>query len=140
MNKYITGVLFVYAISIAHAQQFSSADSLPTDTGDTQFQLPVFSTTGADAEADMDQQDVSSLLQSSKDVFTQFSSFQFSNARYRLRGYAAENQMIMINGINVNSLETGFATWSNWGGLNDVTRYTETRFGLGANRYGFSGP
>ncbi|MFZ9296372.1 MAG: hypothetical protein ACO259_09225, partial [Bacteroidia bacterium] len=121
MNKYITGVLFVYAISIAHAQQFSSADSLPTDTGDTQFQLPVFSTTGADAEADMDQQDVSSLLQSSKDVFTQFSSFQFSNARYRLRGYAAENQMIMINGINVNSLETGFATWSNWGGLNDVT-------------------
>ena len=120
--------------------QLAPSDSSSTDSLEQQFQLPVFSTTGADAESDMDQQDVSSLLQSSKDVFTQFSSFQFSNARYRMRGYAAENQMIMINGINVNNLETGFSTWSNWGGLNDVTRFTETRFGLGPNRYGFSGP
>lgn len=140
MIKPVLGLMIFGMVFNLHAQQNIGTDSLPADTSESQFQLPVFSTTGADAESDMDQQDVSSLLQSSRDVFTQFASFQFSNARYRLRGYAAENQMIMINGINVNNLETGFSTWSNWGGLNDVTRYTETRFGLGPNRYGFSGP
>lgn len=110
------------------------------DTTLNNYNIPIFSTSGSDAESDIDQQDASSLLQSSKDVFTQFSSYQFSASRYRIRGYSAENQQVMINGVNMNNLETGFSTWSNWGGLNDVTRYTENRFGVFANRYGFSGP
>jgi hypothetical protein len=85
----------------------------------------------------LEQQDVSSLLMSSRDVFTQFASFQFGPARYRMRGYMAENQTVMINGVNVNNLETGFSAWSNWGGLNDVTRYVENRFGVVANRLWF---
>lgn len=104
------------------------------------YSIPVFSTGGSDAESDLDEQDVSSLLQSSKDLFTQFASFQFGVARYRLRGYSGENQVVMLNGVNVNNAETGFSSWSSWGGLNDVTRFTETRFGNVANRYGFSGP
>jgi hypothetical protein len=110
------------------------------DTANSNYNIPIFSTTGADAESDLDQQDASSLLQSSRDVFTQFASFQFGAARYRMRGYPAENQQVMVNGVNMNNLETGFSSWSNWGGLNDVTRYTENRFGVFANRYGFSGP
>lgn len=104
------------------------------------YTIPIFSTSGGDAESDLDEQDVSSLLQSSKDLFTQFASFQFGAVRYRMRGYAAENQIVMINGVNVNNPETGFSSWSSWGGLNDVTRLIETRFGNGANRYGFAGP
>lgn len=102
-------------------------------------ELPLFSTSGGEAEADLEQQDVSSLLQSSRDVFTQFASFHFGVGRYRMRGLLAENQLVMINGNNVNNLETGFSVWSNWGGLNDVTRFVETRFGLSACRSGFSG-
>ena len=103
------------------------------------YTVPIFSTGGSDAESELDEQDASSLLQSSKDLFTQFASFQFGVARYKLRGYPAENQVIMINGIPVTNPETGTSSWSSWGGLNDVTRYTETRFGTGPNRYGFSG-
>jgi len=109
------------------------------DTTQTKFNIPIFSTSGGDVDNDLEQQDVSALLQSSRDVFTQFSSFQFGVGRYRMRGYLAENQLIMINGVNVNNVETGFSSWSNWGGLNDVTRFVETRFGNVANRYGFSG-
>jgi hypothetical protein len=58
--------------------------------------------------------------------------------RYRLRGYMAENNMIMVNGINVNNLETGFSSYSG-GGLNDVTRFVEQRIGITPNRLGFSG-
>lgn len=134
-----------FVIIFLSKQFFSQHDSIreiekKADTTQLSFNIPIFSTTGSDAESDIDQQDVSSLLQSSKDVFTQFSSFQFGNSRYRMRGYTAENQEIMINGVNVNNLETGYSSWSSWGGLNDVTRYTENRFGNVNNRYGFSGP
>ena len=69
----------------------------------------------------------------------QFASFQFGALRYRMRGYAPENQLIMINGINAGNLETGVSSWGSWGGLNDVTRYSEIRFGNTSNRYSFSG-
>ncbi|HEX2617425.1 MAG TPA: hypothetical protein VHL57_07770, partial [Flavobacteriales bacterium] len=39
----------------------------------------------------------------------------------------------------VNDLETGLASFSNWGGLNDVTRWMETRTGISASRYNFGG-
>jgi hypothetical protein len=139
IKKVYFSILFLFYLTV-----FSQTDSIQvkfeqSDTSISNFNIPIFSTTGADAESEIDQQDVSSLLQSSKDVFIQFSSFQFGAARFRMRGYSAENQQIMINGVNVNNLETGFSSWSSWGGLNDVTRYTENRFGNVSNRYGFSG-
>lgn len=137
--------LLFFFLLIGTLNSFSQADTSllvdrQLDTVGFNVNLPIYSTTGEDAESEMDQQDVSSLLQSSRDVFTQFSSFQFGAARYRMRGYTAENQQVMINGVNVNNLETGYSSWSNWGGLNDVTRYTENRFGNVNNRYSFSGP
>lgn len=140
IQRIFTAALIIYA-----GVAFSQADSANvkdahSDTAATSFNIPIFSTSGGDVDADLEQQDVSSLLMSSRDVFTQFASFQFGAGRYRMRGYMAENQMVMINGVNVNNLETGFSAWSNWGGLNDVTRYVETRFGTVSNRLGFSGP
>jgi hypothetical protein len=129
-------VLIIFSISV-YAQTDSTAAALVDTTNATNINLPIFSTSGGDVEGDLEQQDVSSLLMSSKDVFTQFSSFQFGAARYRMRGYMAENQQVLVNGVNVNSLETGFSSWSNWGGLNDVTRYTENRFGIVAGRMSF---
>jgi hypothetical protein len=127
----------------AHGQQSDTLlikdSQADTSVANTNFNVPIFSTSGADADSDMDNQDISGLLQSSKDVFTQFASFQFGTARYRMRGYAQENQLVLINGINVNNPETGTSAWSSWGGLNDVTRFTETRFGNGPNRLAFSG-
>lgn len=129
----------VFSISAGAQTDSTGTNRDKLDSTEAGYNLPIFSTSGADAESDQDQQDVSSLLQSSRDVFTQFSSFQFGNARYRVRGYAPENQLVMINGVNVNNLETGFSTWSSWGGLNDVTRYIENKVGVVNNRLLFSG-
>jgi len=134
--------LLCFASILLMQDAFSQTDTTKVAPGDTSsaFNIPIFSTSGGDVDADLEQQDASALLMSSRDVFTQFGIFQFGAARYRMRGYLAENQMVMVNGVNVNNLETGFSSWSSWGGLNDVTRYTENRFGNVSNRYGFSGP
>ncbi|MBK9284439.1 MAG: hypothetical protein IPM51_08975 [Sphingobacteriaceae bacterium] len=145
-HKLLIAVLVLFSITtIAQEEPVKSGiDSthihdLQNDSNSTKFNIPIFSTSGGDVDADLEQQDVSSLLSSSRDVFLQFASFQFGASRYRTRGYMAENQQVMINGVNVNNVETGFSSWSNWGGLNDVTRYVETRFGNFSNRLGFSG-
>lgn len=139
MIKKIIAVVCVLVWSSLGAQNDSTDVKENTDSLSTKFNVPLFSTSGGDVDNDLEQQDVSSLLASSRDVFAQFASFQFGVGRYRMRGYMAENNMIMVNGVNVNNLETGFSSWSSWGGLNDVTRYVEQRIGITPNRLGFSG-
>lgn len=139
-NKSYSLILVLFVVFSRAQVDSTAAKELNNDSTANKFNIPIFSTSGGEADSDMDQQDVSSLLMSSRDVFTQFASFQWGVARYRMRGYMAENQQVMINGVNVNNLETGFSAWSNWGGLNNVTRFVETRVGNVANRLGFSGP
>lgn len=135
------GIFFLlfFALEISNAQ----IDTTRTDFQDTASvngaanRLPVFTTSAGDLDADMESQDVSSVLQSSRDVFTATAGFSFSNARFRIRGYSSEYQSVFINGINVNNSETGFASWSAWGGLNDVTRFMEVRTGIAASRVAF---
>lgn len=141
--KFYLVLSFVFGVVITEAQisnmdSTSVQDNQRADSTKTNFNIPIFSTSGADADSDMDQQDASALLQSSRDVFTQFSSFQFGAARYRMRGLQSENQIIMINGVVVNNSENGIASWSSWGGLNDVTRYVENRVGSTSSRLNFA--
>ncbi|MBL7933393.1 MAG: hypothetical protein JNL60_15915 [Bacteroidia bacterium] len=100
--------------------------------------VPLFNTSADMSGSESGQQDMVALLQASKDVFTQFAGGQWSIAQFRLRGYASSEQQISVNGMGIYNLENGSSSWSNWGGLNDVTRFTETRFGLGPGRYVFA--
>lgn len=99
-----------------------------------------YSISAADLDDELNGQGVSSALQSSRDVFNSVATFTFSQARYRIRGYDAENALTSLNGVLVNDLETGMPPWSYWGGLNDVTRWVETRNGISPTRYNFGGP
>jgi hypothetical protein len=137
MEKKIMFLLCLCYIGHSNAQRDSLVNL--NDSLDAGFEIPLFSSNTEGLESDIEQQDVSSLLQSSRDVFTQFAGFQFGAGRYRMRGYSAENQQVLINGINVNNPETGYSSWSSWGGLNDVTKYIENRVGNESNRYSFSG-
>lgn len=101
--------------------------------------LPVFTITADDLDAELGSQDISGILQSSRDVFTAVAGFNFGSARFRIRGYDSENTLVTINGVLVNDLETGWAQWSSWAGLNDVTRWMQVRTGVGATRYNFGG-
>ncbi|HRH69220.1 MAG TPA: TonB-dependent receptor [Flavobacteriales bacterium] len=122
----------------AWAQSDTSLVSAPPDTTATERPTtPVFTITADDLDSELGSQDVSGILQSSRDVFTATAGFNFGSARFRIRGYDSENTLVTINGVLVNDLETGWAQWSNWAGLNDVTRWMQVRTGIGATRHNF---
>lgn len=127
----------------------AQVDSLATDSVlyaqpdtsvvDQDIRAGAFTITGNDLDAELGGQDVSGILQSSRDVFNATAGFVFGQARFRVRGFDGENRLISLNGVLMNDLETGMASFGNWGGLNDVTRWMETRTGVAASRYNFGG-
>lgn len=125
----------------ATAQNDTSLVAPPPDTTalGTQPQLPVFTITADDLDAELGSQDISGVLQGSRDVFTATAGFNFGSARFRIRGYDSRHMLVSINGILVNDMETGWAGWSQWGGLNDVTRWMQVRTGIAPSRLNFGG-
>ena len=73
---------------------------------------------------------VPSLLHSSRDVYTNNTSYAFSIAYFKPRGYDNSYQGVFANGYDMSSLVTGRATYSMWGGLNHIFRYPESISGL----------
>jgi len=84
-------------------------------------------------------ENVSGLLQSSKDVFMRAAAFNFGQARFRVRGYDSSNGQLLMNGVSMNKMNDGRPQWSNWGGLNDATRNQEFANGLATSDYSFGG-
>lgn len=82
---------------------------------------------------------ISGLLQSSRDVYLRTAAFEWSSSFYRIRGLDSENGKVLINGIEMNKLYNGRPQWSNWGGLNDVLRNQEFSNGLTPSNYTFGG-
>jgi len=105
---------------------------------DAQASIATDATISSDElDSETSSQNVSGLLQSNSDVFNNIAGFTFSSARYRVRGYNSDYSDVYMNGITVNDPESGFGSWSQWGGLNDVTRNKETRNGIEASRFSF---
>lgn len=92
-----------------------------------------------DLESEGKDQSVSGLLQSSQDAFNSAVAFSFSPARFQIRGYDSDYSLLYMNGVPVNDPESGFAGWSSWGGLNDVTRNRESSNGLAPSDFSFGG-
>ncbi|NGX82935.1 TonB-dependent receptor [Aequorivita sp. KMM 9714] len=80
---------------------------------------------------------ISGLLQASKDVFLNAASYDFSTTFFRPRGYSSEHGKLLINGLEMNKIYNGRPQWSNWGGLNDVQRNQMFSMGISANEYTF---
>ncbi len=88
-------------------------------------------------DGEVSSQNVSSLLQSSSDVFNNIAGFTFGAARFRIRGYDSDYSDQYMNGISVNDPESGYGAWSQWAGLNDVTRGQVNKIGLQPGRFSF---
>jgi len=100
--------------------------------------LPVFSTTSSDLGGNnIQSQDVNALLGSSRDIFIQANIMHFIVAGFQYRGYNSVNKTVMMNGVRLNSLETGVAGFSTFGGMNDVIRFMDQKTGLGSSRSTF---
>ncbi len=136
MRNYYTLILPLILISFKGLAQNTTNEAEDTLLDNT----PVFVTTLADGDLNTGNDgNISGLLQSSRDVFAGTAGFNFSAARFKIRGYQSDKTMILINGIPMNDLESGSGTWFRWGGLNDVTRYAETKNWLSENPYHFGG-
>lgn len=119
--------------------QTDSTSTAESDSSLNTIVAPTFTTSLDAIEGESEAQDVSGLLQSSKDVFTNIAGFNFSAARYRVRGYDSENFTVSMNGVTLNNPEGGRAIWAFWGGLNDITRSQESKAGIAASSFNFAG-
>lgn len=104
-----------------------------------QAALPVITLTEGDFDGGRSANDISGLLQSSRDIFVSTAGFNFGSVRFRMRGLDSENTSVLFNGVSMNDLETGRASYSTWGGLNDATRFTEVSNGIGSSDWAFGG-
>ncbi|MCQ2331118.1 MAG: carboxypeptidase-like regulatory domain-containing protein [Paludibacteraceae bacterium] len=82
-------------------------------------------------------QEQASSSSSSQDVFNTMSSWSWSTARYRQRGYGNAYETNYIEGLPFNSSERGQFNFSAMGGLNDASRYKETVNPMESNNFTF---
>ncbi|MDD3859732.1 MAG: TonB-dependent receptor plug domain-containing protein [Bacteroidales bacterium] len=124
-------IVTVFSVSIMAQEKDSITVGNPV--------IPVITLTDTELDGDNQSQDISGLLQSSQDIFTNTAGYTFGQARFRIRGYDNQNTTVLMNGIYVNDAETGRAYYSNWGGLNDATRNKVNSSGLAFSDYAFGG-
>ncbi|MCB0694700.1 MAG: TonB-dependent receptor [Lewinellaceae bacterium] len=106
-----------------------SAETDRTKTEDLIQEIPVIELTASDFDENA-AGNVSGLLQAARDPFISAAAFQFSAARFRIRGYESRYTTVLLNGVSANDPGTGDVFWSEWAGLNDVMRAQENLVGL----------
>ncbi len=62
----------------------------------------------------------------------------YGDSEIYIRGFDQTNVAFLVNGIPVNDMENGRMYWSNFAGLNDVTRQMQVQRGLGASKLAIS--
>lgn len=122
-----------------HAQEPDTSQVINSIEDSLNDNTEVFVSSLEDLDGSSNGGNVSGLLQSSRDVYASTAGFNFFAARFRIRGYNSDRTTILINGVPSNDMESGWGTWYKWGGLNDVTRYAETKNWLTSNPYHFGG-
>ncbi len=98
-------------------------------------ELPVVSE--EELSSSQGEENIVGLLHGARNIFLSAAAYNLGQFRYRIRGYDGRYSEVLINGITMNNMENGYAYWSNWGGLNNVTRYKEPILGLNFADYTF---
>ncbi len=79
-------------------------------------------------------QEFPEILKSTPSMYVTRSGGGYGDSRLNLRGFDSRNVAVMINGVPVNDMESGWVYWSNWAGLSDATRSMQVQRGLGASK------
>ncbi len=79
-------------------------------------------------------QDIPMILNTTPGVYATEQGGGDGDARITIRGFDQRNIAVMIDGIPVNDMENGWVYWSNWFGLDQVTRTIQVQRGLGASK------
>ena len=79
-------------------------------------------------------QDIPLILNSTPGVYATQSGGGDGDARISIRGFNQRNVAVMIDGIPMNDMENGWVYWSNWFGLDVMTKTIQVQRGLGASK------
>jgi hypothetical protein len=79
-------------------------------------------------------QDIPLLLNKTPGVYATSQGGGDGDARITIRGFNQRFVAVMIDGIPVNDMENGWVYWSNWFGLDAVTRDIQVQRGLGRSK------
>ena len=74
------------------------------------------------------------LLNSTPGVYATQQGGGDGDVRINIRGFSQRNVAVMIDGIPMNDMENGWVYWSNWFGLDALTRKIQVQRGLGASK------
>ena len=100
-------------------------------------EFPVITLDSDGADEDAGDNDISGLLRSGRDIFQSAASYNLSTFRFSERGYGGEWAPTFINGVPLVNVETGWVSFSEVGGLNDVLRNRTGTVGLDLNEQTF---
>lgn len=78
------------------------------------------------------------IMQSTPGVFATQGAGGYGDEEIYVRGFNQANVAFLVNGIPVNDMENGSMYWSNFAGLNEVTRQMQVQRGLGASKLAIS--
>ena len=92
-------------------------------------------TTQEDENASSSAQSSSGFYVANQDPFLRVAALTFGTYRFRPRGY--DNADVQVNGAPIQDLETGYASFAQIGGLNDVMRDRVITYGLKPSDYTF---
>ncbi|MFM2136864.1 MAG: hypothetical protein RL021_2264 [Bacteroidota bacterium] len=127
VHNNVDQIVALTVLGIASENTNSVVDNLPTIS------------LGEDELKDNGSSAVSSILSSARDPFVSAATFNFSAARFRVRGYDDDNFITLMNGVPMNDLSNGRTIYNTWSGLNDVMRSRENSIGMAQVPYTFGG-
>jgi len=79
-------------------------------------------------------QDIPMVLNTTPGVYATTEGGGDGDAQVTIRGFSSRNVGVLLDGVPVNDMENGQVYWSNWFGLDAVTRSIQVQRGLGASR------
>jgi iron complex outermembrane receptor protein len=88
----------------------------------------------AEIQENLAGQDIPMLLNSTPGVYATQEGGGDGDAQVTIRGFSSRNVGVLLDGVPVNDMENGHVYWSNWFGLDAVTRSIQVQRGLGASK------
>ena len=85
-------------------------------------------------EKELAGQEIPILLNSTPGVYATQQGGGDGDVRINIRGFNQRNVAVMIDGVPMNDMENGWVYWSNWFGLDALTRSIQVQRGLGASK------
>lgn len=114
-------------------------DTTQKSNDQSQDLIPTITATSDDLSESMSNENISSMLASTRDIYAATAAFRLRQAGFRYRGYNNDEFTTIINGVLMNDPENGGVFWGSIGAFNDMTHNRGGNIGLSPSSYAFGG-